>query len=398
MSKGILSGYTILDLSTVILGPFATQMLGDMGADVIKVETPQGDIMRHAGPMTAEAMGPIYLTINRNKRSVVLDLKKQEARDILTRLVAKSDVLLHNIRAGGMKRLGFDYDSVRKIRPDIVYVHAVGFGSGGPYAGRQAYDDLVQAASGVASMLPMQDGSEAPRYFPTLIADKTAGLYAANATLAALLHRERTGEGQFVEVPMMECVVAFNIAENLYGRAFVPPQGEPGYSRVLSPFRKPYATQDGYVAIMPYSDENWRDFFEIGGRPELASDERFSTYAARTANISEVYSVAEEIAATKPTAEWMELLTKARVPVMRVHTLDSVLDDPQMRETGFVEERDHPAAGRYVAIHNPLSFSAMERQVTHEPPALGEHTGEVLREMGMSEEEISAARNNGALG
>jgi crotonobetainyl-CoA:carnitine CoA-transferase CaiB-like acyl-CoA transferase len=398
MSKGILSGYTILDLSTVILGPFATQMLGDMGADVIKVEMPQGDIMRHAGPMTAEAMGPIYLTINRNKRSVVLDLKKQEARDILKKLVAKSDVLLHNIRAGGMKRLGFDYEAVREIRPDIVYVHAVGFGSGGPYAGRQAYDDLVQAASGVASMLPMQDGSEAPRYFPTLIADKTAGLYAANATLAALLHRERTGEGQFVEVPMMECVVAFNMAENLYGRAFVPPQGEPGYSRVLSPFRKPYATQDGYVAIMPYSDENWRDFFEIGGRPELASDKRFSTYAARTANISEVYRVAEEIAATKPTAEWMELLTRARVPVMRVHTLDSVLDDPQMRETGFVEERDHPAAGRYLAIHNPLGFSAMERKVTHEPPALGEHTGEVLRELGMTEGEIAAARDSGALG
>lgn len=397
-TAGILSGYRIIDLSTVVLGPFATQMLGDLGADVIKVEPPEGDVMRHAGPHRSPGMGPIYLTINRNKRAITLDLRKQEAKAVLRRLIATADALMHNVRAAGIARLGFDYDSVRALRPDIVYVHAVGFGSGGVYAGRPAYDDLVQAVSGLASMLPRQDGGEAPRYFPGLIADKTTGLYAANAVLAGLLHRERTGRGQFIEVPMMECVVSFTMAENLYGHAFVPPKGPTAYARSIAPERRPHRTADGYIAVMPYSDADWAAFFRLGGRPELAADRRFATYGARTENISELYRMVGDITPTRTTGEWLELLTAAGVPAMPVHTLDSVLDDPQMRETGFVAERDHPSEGRYLAIGQPLRFSDAATPIRREAPLQGEHTRELLDELGFGEAEIAAMEAAGAIG
>lgn len=395
---GILSGYTILDLTTVVLGPFATQMLGDLGAEIIKVEPPEGDIMRHAGPMRSPGMGPIYLTINRNKRAVTLDLRKDPAKDILRRLVSRSDVLIHNVRAAGMARLGFDYEAAKAIRPDIVYVHAVGFASNGHYAGRQAYDDLVQASSGLATLLPRQDGSDAPRYFPGLIADKTTGVFAANAVLAGLLHRERTGEGQFIEVPMLECMVAFNMAENLYGHSFVPPMGPTAYTRSMSIHRKPYRTRDGYLAILPYSNDNWREFFRIAGRPELASDKRFATYAERTRNIDEIYRIASELSLLKTSAEWFDELTAANVPCMPVHSLDSILDDPQMRETGFVSEREHPTEGRYLAIGHPIRYGAQPARIERDPPRPGQDTLAVLRELGLGEDEIRAAGDAGAFG
>lgn len=396
-NSSILSGIRILDLTTVVLGPFATQMLGDMGADVIKVETPDGDIMRHAGPMRSKGMGPIYLTINRNKRAVTLDLAKPEAKIILRKLIETTDVLIHNIRAAGMKRLGFDYESVNEIKPEIVYVHATGFASGGEYDGRPAYDDLIQASSGLAMMLPRQDGSNAPRYIPGLVADKTTALYAANAVLAGLLHRERTGKGQFIEVPMMECMVAFNMAENLFGHAFVPPMGKTAYSRSVSPNRKPYATRDGYIAVMPYSDENWRRFFRLGKRPELADDERYKTYAARTQNIDDLYKISEEICALRTTDDWMEVLSEAGVPCMRVHTLESVLEDPQISGRKFAEVRKHPTEGDYLAIHPPMIFSDAPCEIYREPPRQGQHTIEVLREVGVSDAEIEAAKKVGAI-
>lgn len=398
MTKGMLSGYTILDLTSVVLGPFATQLLGDMGADVIKVETPGGDIMRHAGPMRSEGMGPIFMTINRNKRAITLDLGNPEAKKILRQLIGKSDVFFHNIRAGGMKRLGFDYESVKAMKHDIVYVHAVGFGTGGHYEGRQAYDDLVQAASGLTTMLPRQDGSKTPRYIPGLVADKTTGLFAANAVLAGLLHKERTGRGQFIEVPMMECMVAYNMVENLFGYTFVPPEGTTAYSRSVSPNRKPYATKDGHIAMMPYSDENWRRYFALGGMPELADDPKFKTYAARTRNIDGLYGLTETIAAQRTTDEWMEVLREANVPCMRVHTLETVLEDPQIKEGGLAEVREHPTEGSYMAIHHPVRYSDYKSGVDREPPRQGADTEEVLMELGWSEADIGDAKAKGAFG
>lgn len=396
--KGPLAGYRIIDMTSVVLGPFATQLLADMGADVIKVENPGGDIMRHAGPMRNPGMGPIYLTINRNKRAITLDLTKPEAKDILRQLLATADVFFHNVRAGGMKRLGFDYGNVKAIKPDIVYAHAVGFASGGHYEGRQAYDDLVQAASGLTMMLPRQDGSKAPRYIPGLVADKTTGLFAANAIMAGLLHRERTGEGQFIEIPMMECMVAFNMVENLFGYTFVPPEGDTAYSRSVSPNRKPYATKDGYIALMPYSDENWRRFFTLGGKAELADDPRFSTYAARTKNIDEIYRLTEEIAVQRTTDEWMEVLKEANVPCMRVHTLESVLQDPQIADTGFTQVREHPSEGAYLAIHNPVTFNGERCDIRREPPVQGGDAEDILDELGLEAAVVAKARKAGALG
>lgn len=395
---GPLSGYRILDLTTVVLGPYCTQLLGDLGADVIKIESPEGDIMRHAGPRVSKGMGPIYLTINRNKRSLVLDIKKPEAKAILEKLVATADGFIHNIRAGGMRRLGFDYESVTKIKPDIIYCHAVGYGSKGKYAERQAYDDLVQAGSGMTFMLPMQDGGSEPRYFPGLVADKTTGLHAAYAMLAAFLHRERTGEGQFVEVPMMESMVSFNMAENLFGHAFVPPREPIAYTRSINPNRKPYKTKDGYIALMPYSNDNWRRFFRLGGREELMDDPRYATYEERTKNITDLYREMEKIAPQRTTEEWMKVLAEENVPCMRVHSLTSVLEDPQLRDTGFLEVREHPSEGSYLAINNPVHFSRSPAKIDREPPLMGQHNDEILQDLGFSEAEITAMIESGALG
>jgi crotonobetainyl-CoA:carnitine CoA-transferase CaiB-like acyl-CoA transferase len=397
-SQGPLSGYTIVDLTSVVLGPYCTQLLGDLGADVIKIETPDGDIMRHAGPHVNKGMGPIYLTINRNKRSMTLDLRTSGAKQILSKLIKRADGLIHNIRAGGMRRLGFDYESVQAINPEIVYCHAVGFGSDGHYAERQAYDDLVQAVSGASFMIPMQDGTTEPRYFPGLIADKTTGLHAAYAMVAAFLHKERTGKGQFVEVPMMECMVSFTMAENLYGHTFVPPRPPIAYARSINPMRKPYKTRDDYIALMPYSDDNWYQFFKLGGREHLMEDERYSTYAARTINITDLYKEAEVIALERTTDEWMDVLAKVNVPCMRVHTLDSVLNDPQLRETGFLEEREHPTEGRYLAMNNPISFSQSKTSIERDPPSLGENNHEVLAELGFDDAEIEKLENEKVFG
>ncbi|MDJ0612441.1 MAG: CoA transferase [Rhizobiaceae bacterium] len=396
--KRPLEGYRILDLTSVVLGPYCTQLLGDLGADVIKIESPDGDIMRHAGPMVSPGMGPIYLTINRNKRAMTLDLKQDGAKAILRKLIENADGIIHNIRAGGMRRLGFDYDNVKTIKPDIIYCHAVGYGSKGHYAERQAYDDLVQAASGAAFMIPQQDGSTDPRYFPGLVADKTTGLHAAYAMLAAFMHRERTGEGQFVEVPMMECMVSFTMAENLYGHAFVPPREPIAYTRSINPNRKPYKTKDGYIAIMPYSNANWENFLAHGGRDELMLDPRYSTYEERTKNITDLYKVCEEVALLKTTDEWMDVLASENVPCMRVHTLKSVLEDPQISETGFLEEREHPSEGRYTAVNNPISFSGSPVTIDRDPPLLGEHNREIALEIGLSESEINQYFEEGVFG
>ena len=380
---GPLAGVRVLDLSSVVMGPYATLILGDLGADVIRIETAAGDPMRHAGRAPAPGMGPIFMALNRNKRSVVLDLKSEAGRAAVLELAAGCDVFFHNIRAEAIERLGLGYQAIRAGRPNVVYVHCSGYGSDGPYADRQAYDDLIQAASGFADLLPRTLGDGRPRYAPALVADKTAGLHAAYATLAALFHRERTGEGQFVEVPMFESFTGWNLIENLYGQTYLTPEGEPplygaAYTRSINPRRRPYPTLDGFLGIVPYSDGQWFEFFALGGRPELAEDPRFKSMAARTENVADLYGEVEAVAATKTTDEWMTILHAAGIPAMRFQTLDEAIEDEHLVASGFMHAREHPAAGPYRAMRHPVAFAGSPADIAREAPTLGQHTAEVL--------------------
>ncbi len=387
-ASGPLAGVKVIDVSTVVFGPFATQIFGDLGADVIKVEYGRGDIIRHAGRSPAEGLGPIYLNINRNKRSLKLDLSRPVAKDALRRLVREADVFFHNVRAAGMARLGFAYEDVKAINEAIVYVHCCGYGSGGAYEGRQAYDDLVQAASGAASLLAMTDGGP-PRYLPTLIMDKSAALYSAYATIAALFHRERSGEGQFVEVPMLESATHLNMIENLYGLTFDPPTGRAAYTRSINPRRRPYRTKDGYIAILPYRDEEWEVFFRLGGRKGVFEDERFRTYEKRTEHIGELYAIIEEVALTKTTTEWLDVLERENIPVMRYNPLESVIEDPHLKSVDFFQMREHPQAGRYRSIRHPVAFSETPAKMRIDARPFGADTAEILADLGFDQDEIA---------
>jgi crotonobetainyl-CoA:carnitine CoA-transferase CaiB-like acyl-CoA transferase len=390
-ATGPLKGVRILDMTSVVFGAYATQMLGDLGADVIKVEFPGGrrggggDIMRWTGALPEGCptdLGPIFLTINRNKRSVLLDLREEKAGAQLRKLIETSDVFASSVRYEGMKRLGLDYEGVRKVKPDIIYCHGAGYGSGGPYAGEPAYDDLIQAGSGLADLLPRTDGNETPRYLPTLAADKVAGLFMANAITAALLHKERTGEGQFVEVPMLECVTSFNLVENMFGHVFDPPTGQWSYTRSANPNRKPFPTKDGYIGLLPYTDQQWDQFFEIAGWGEtLSKDPRFSDFRTRAAHIGELYRMVDQVTRTRTTDEWLELLKPLQIPVVKMNRFDDLPDDPHLGAVDFFERHQHPDAGPYVVVRPPVRYSASPANIRRHPPRLGQHTDEVLAEL-----------------
>ena len=383
---GPLKGVKILDLTSVVFGAYATQMLGDLGADVVKVESPAsgrgegGDIMRWAGKTPDGAphdLGPIFMTINRNKRSVLLDLSTESAKAALKLLIDWADVFATSVRYNGMKRLGLDYEAVKAIKPDIVYVHGAGYGSDGPYAGEPAYDDLIQSASGFADLLPRVDGDPTPRLIPSLIADKVSGHFMAQAILAALYHREKTGEGQFVEVPMLECVTSFNLAEHFFGHVFDPPTGQWAYSRVANPNRKPFQTKDGYIGLLPYNDKQWEAFFAVAGYGDVLKDERFATQKARSQNYHALYGMLEAVTRTKTTAEWLAALKPLNIPVVKTNRLDDLMEDPHLKAVGFFERVEHPDAGPYIQMKPPLKFSRTPANVLRHPPKLGEHTAEL---------------------
>jgi crotonobetainyl-CoA:carnitine CoA-transferase CaiB-like acyl-CoA transferase len=395
-ATGPLAGIRILDLTAVVNGAYGTQILADQGADVIKLEDPGsgrgdgGDIMRWAGhpPQSApRGMGPIFLTINRNKRSILLDMKSEAGKRALRRIIRTCDVLTTSIRYEGMKRLGLSYEDVAAIRPDIVYVHAAGYGSDGPYAGEPAYDDLIQSASGMADIIGRVDGDPTPRILPTLVADKVSGLFFSQAVTAGLLHRARTGEGQFIEVPMLECVTSFLLVEHLYDHTFVPPTGQWGYQRVINPNRKPFKTKDGYIGLLPYTDKQWDQFFEAAGFGEaVKNDPRFADYATRAKHTQELYALVEQAAATRTTQEWLDILKPLSIPVVKTNGLADLESDPHLREVGLFEAYEHPEVGTYKAIRPPVRFSRTPANIRRHPPRLGEHTEEVLAEISEGEE------------
>ncbi len=386
--SGPLTGVTVVDLTTVVMGPYATQILGDLGATVIKVEAPDGDNVRHVGPMKNRGMGHMFLHLNRNKKSIVLDLKQPAGRDALLRIAAKADVMLYNIRPQAMKRLRLDYAEVAAANPRIIYVGAYGFGQQGPYAARPAYDDLIQGMSGIP-WLTQQAGATEPRYIPATLADRIVGLHAVYAVTTALFHRERTGEGQSVEVPMFECMTQMILGDHLGGRSFDPPTGSAGYARVLAPQRKPFRTRDGYVCALMYNDKQWRSFFRIIGREELYRDDpRFNTHENRSARIDEANAFVATEMLKRTTDEWLSVLLAADIPSARMNSIDDVIDDEHLNKTSFIRLEQHPTEGS-------LRTTAAATQWSHTPPApqcgaprLGEHSAEVLRAAGYSDAEI----------
>ncbi len=393
---GPLDGIRVIDITTVLLGPYGTQILGDMGADVIKVEAPPGgDIARNMGTVRNAGMGGLFLNANRNKRSLAIDLKQDTAKQALRRLIPTADVLVHNMRPAAIARLGFDYDAVAAIKPDIVYVGAYGFGQDGPYKAKPAYDDAIQAASGLASLFKRQDGQA--RYVPSAIADKIVGLTLSQAVAMALLHKERTGEGQFVEVPMLETLVSFNMVEHLNGCAYQPPIGTLGYQRVVTPARRPFPTKDGHVCILPYSDKQWRGFFDAVGRPELMEDPRFATYRARIASVDDLYGFIGECTPSKTTAEWVALCEEAGIPSMPLIDIEDLMDDEHLKAVGMFEKHLHPSEGETILVRPPVRFAKSPGAIRSHAPRFGEHGREVLRELGYDEAALREMAASGAL-
>lgn len=381
-SPRMLEGLRVTDLTTVIFGPYCTQILADLGAEVIKFEPPESDSIRIIGtPPHTPLMSPVHLRLNRGKRSVDWDLKSETGRVAMHRLIETSDIFIHNMRSDAIGRAGLTYEEVRAMRPDVIYVHCTGFDQRGPYAGLQAYDDIIQAASGIASLPPRVDGNPQPRYVPMTMADKVSGLHAAYAVLAAVIHRLRTGEGQKVEVPMFESVTSFNLVEHLCDMTFVPPTGPSCYPRQIDPTRQPMKTSDGYLALAPYLDERWVRFFEATGHAEVLLQPQFADKALRRQNMSRMYEAAAGILPRRSTDEWLEILRQANIPAMRVNDIDDLPSDPQLQATGLFRQRTHPTEGEYLEVRPPVQFSAFDYAELEHAAAPGQHSAEVAAEL-----------------
>ncbi len=384
---GPLDGIRVLDLTSVVLGPLATQSLADLGADVIKIEGPEGDLMRANGVSRNAGMSSIYLALNRNKRSVVLDLKTEGGASALRRLIGQADVLIHNMRVAAIERLGFGYAAVAALNPRIVYCAATGFGQDGPHRDKPAFDDIIQAACGLVS-LGSAAGSR-PEYVPSLIADKTTGMALANAVMAALLYRERHGHGQAVEVPMLETMASFVMAEHLAGLTFDPATGPAGYARLLTGGRRPAQTADGWICALPYTDRHWKAFFHAVGRDDLAARYNIASRAERNTHIRALYQHLGEITVTRTTAEWMALFETLDIPATPIYAPDELPRHPHLEAVGLFQQTVHPTEGPLREMRPTACFSATPLSLRRHAPALGEHTDEVLRAAGLTPEEIS---------
>jgi len=395
--SGALSGLRILDLSSVLMGPYATQLMADMGADVIKIESPSGDTVRGIGPMRHERMGSNFLHVNRNKRSLVLDLKKPEGLNAFFKLVETADVVVYNIRPQAMLRLGITYEGLKAINPRIIYAGLYGYGENGPYAGKPAYDDLIQGICAVPSLMSQASGGE-PRYVPLTLADRTVGLMACNAILAAVVSRYQTGQGQAVEVPMFETLAQYVLGEHMAGASYEPPMGPTGYSRLLVKERRPYQTHNGYICVLIYTDRHWEKFLALIGQGALfTQDPRFASIGARTLHINDLYGMVATAMATDTTEAWVGRLNQADIPCMPMHNIDSLLQDPHLRAVGMLQQVEHPSEGKMLEIGVPVRFSGTPHLPQQKPaPRLGQHSEQVLREAGWNAEAIEALQHAGA--
>ena len=384
---GALQGITVLDLSSVVLGPFTSQLLGDMGAEVIKVEAPEGDAVRPVGPKRSHGMSALFMGVNRNKRSIVLDLKGAGGREVFDRLLAKADVVVHSIRTEAAARLGLTHAELSKKNPRIIVCHLLGFGDDGPYAGRAAYDDNIQALTGLGMLQTFGDNRE-PSYVPTLIADKTVALYAANAVALALFARERTGQGQEVSIPMFETMASFTLLEHIWGHSFEPPLEGMGYSSIRSGTRRPFKTKDGYISFLPYSKDNLRSFFRVIGKEHLIDDPLYATTERTTVNFGAIRAVVEPELLERTADEWIEVLGKADLAATKLNSIEDLRDDPHLQAVGFWREEHHPSEGEVRLINIPVGFSATPGSIRRLAPLLGEHTLEILREQGYDQAQI----------
>ncbi|MFP6771421.1 MAG: CoA transferase [Alphaproteobacteria bacterium] len=383
---GTLDGIRIVELTTVILGPWATQMLGDMGPDIVKVETPAGDTTRNLGPRRNEGMASLYLATNRNKRSVVQDLTQEAGREALFKLVGTADVFVHKMRPKVAKKLGLDYETYAAAYPDLIFCTTYGFRKDGPMADNPAYDDIIQAASGLADLQTIT--ANEPRFVPTIVADKTTAFNVVTAILSALVCKERGGGGQAIEVPMFETLVDYVMVEHLYGACFEPPIAQMGYERLLNTGRRPYATKDGYLCVLPYTDANWQMLFKVSGRDDLVDDPRFADLATRVKYSQEICDLLGEIVATRSTAEWEEALEGSNIPTMAVNTKKMLLDNEQLNASGFWHHVEHPTEGKLRLTDPPIRFSKTPSTIRSLPPLLGKQSRELLAEAGYSETDI----------
>ncbi len=385
--SGPLSGLKVLELTSVVLGPWAAQTMADMGADVIKIEAPFGDSNRQLGASRNPGMAALYLSNNRNKRSLVLDLKQKSARDALLAIVKDCDVFLHNNRPQVMTKLKLEYEDIKSVNENIIYCGTYGYSKDGPYGEKGALDDSIQAVSGVAALNELVLGE--PRYLPTVVADKTTAITVVYSILAALFHRERTGVGQEIEVPMFETMVSFVMAEHIWGEVFEPKLGEAGYTRLMSHHRKPYKTKDGYIAVLPYMNNHWQTFCEKAEREDLIEDERFKDLSSRVKNIDDTYSETGKILATKTTQEWLDIFAETKVPVNVVNSLEDLFHDPHLQAVDFWQSFEHPTEGQLKMPGFPSKFSKTPASIRKHAPKLGEHSKEILAEAGIDEETIN---------
>jgi crotonobetainyl-CoA:carnitine CoA-transferase CaiB-like acyl-CoA transferase len=394
-AAGPLAGIRVIELATTFMGPYCAMQMARLGADVIKVEDLGGDLVRGISDSRGDGLGPIFIAANHGKRSVSINLKKPDGLDALLALIATADVFVTNMRPEALGRLGVTDDAIHTANPAVIYASLVGFGPGGEYAGLAAYDDVIQGVSGLAAV---QGGSGAPAYVKAAVGDKIVGIMAMNGIMAALLNRTKTGEGATVTVPMFESMAAFNLLDHQGGFIYDPPRGPTGYSRHASPFRKPYATSDGYLGVVVYTDRMWLSFFDLIGQPELAQNPRYRTIKERTENIDELYELVEVELAKKPSAYWLETLKEHGIPAVPINTMESLMTDPHLEEVGFFQEIDHPVAGQLRLPRYPATFSTGIPDDLKPAPQLAQHSREVLREAGLDEQAIDALIEAGTVG